>query len=74
MYSRPQQRCYSRDPHPLLKRNEFITLVPIVVLDVTHQNESVKTGPIAICIELKVSSNIPANTSAYCLIIRDKIY
>uniref|UniRef100_A0A1B0G1A4 Double jelly roll-like domain-containing protein n=1 Tax=Glossina morsitans morsitans TaxID=37546 RepID=A0A1B0G1A4_GLOMM len=64
----------SRNPDPLSKRNEFITLAPRVVLDVTHQNESVKTGSIDIRIELKASSNIPANTSAHCLIIHDKIF
>ncbi|XP_037898413.1 uncharacterized protein LOC119643140, partial [Glossina fuscipes] len=74
IYSRCQQSYYLRDPYPLLKRNEFLTLPPIVVLDVTHQNESVKTRPIDIRIELKASSNIPANTSAYCLIIHDKIF
>uniref|UniRef100_A0A1B0G3T0 Double jelly roll-like domain-containing protein n=1 Tax=Glossina morsitans morsitans TaxID=37546 RepID=A0A1B0G3T0_GLOMM len=74
MYSRFQQSYYLRDPYPLLKRNEFLTHTPLVVLDVTHQNESVKTGPIDIRIELKASSNIPANTSAYCLIIHDKIF
>uniref|UniRef100_A0A1B0FED4 Double jelly roll-like domain-containing protein n=1 Tax=Glossina morsitans morsitans TaxID=37546 RepID=A0A1B0FED4_GLOMM len=55
MYSRFQQSYYLRDPYPLLKRNEFLTHAPIVVLDVTHQNESVKTGPIDIRIELKAS-------------------
>uniref|UniRef100_A0A1B0GCS9 Double jelly roll-like domain-containing protein n=1 Tax=Glossina morsitans morsitans TaxID=37546 RepID=A0A1B0GCS9_GLOMM len=40
----------------------------------THQNESLKTGPIDIRIELKASSNIPPNTSACCLIIHDKIF
>uniref|UniRef100_A0A1B0G601 Double jelly roll-like domain-containing protein n=1 Tax=Glossina morsitans morsitans TaxID=37546 RepID=A0A1B0G601_GLOMM len=55
MYSRFQQSYYLRDPYPLLKRNEFLTHAPIVVLDVTHQNESVKTGPVDIRIELKAS-------------------
>uniref|UniRef100_A0A1A9ZSP5 Double jelly roll-like domain-containing protein n=1 Tax=Glossina pallidipes TaxID=7398 RepID=A0A1A9ZSP5_GLOPL len=56
----------------LLKRVEFMTFVPIVVLDVTQQNNSFKTGPIDIRIQLKTSSNIPSNKSAYCLIIHDK--
>uniref|UniRef100_A0A1B0GEK0 Double jelly roll-like domain-containing protein n=1 Tax=Glossina morsitans morsitans TaxID=37546 RepID=A0A1B0GEK0_GLOMM len=55
MYSRFQQSYYLRDPYPLLKRNECLTHAPIVVLDVTHQNGSVKTEPIDIRIELKAS-------------------
>lgn len=74
MYSRFQESYYSRPSQPLLKRENFKTLAPIIVLDVSHQNETVKTGPIDIRIELKTQQNIPANTSAYCLIIHDRMF
>lgn len=74
MYSRFQESYYSRPSQPLLKRETFRTNAPIIVLDVTHQNETVKTGPIDIRIELKTQHNIPANTSAYCLIIHDRMF
>lgn len=74
MYFKFQQSYYSRDPQPLLTPENFKTIAPIIVIDVTHQNESVKTGPIDIRIELKTLTNVPANTSAYCLIIHDKMF
>lgn len=74
MYLKFQQSYYLRDSQPLLTRENFKTIAPIVVLDVTHQNESVKTGPIDIRIELKTLKNIPPNISAYCLIIHDKMF
>ncbi|XP_037889798.1 uncharacterized protein LOC119637675 [Glossina fuscipes] len=56
MYSKFQESYYSCDSYPLLKRNEFPTLAPIVLLDVILQNESVKSRPIDIRIELKAST------------------
>jgi len=47
---------------------------PINVLDLTHQNESVKSGPIDIRIDVKTLNNIPAKTSPYCLIIHGKLF
>lgn len=74
MYLKFQYNYYFRDAQPLLTRENFKTMAPIIVLDVTHQNESVKSGPIDIRIELKTFKNIPKNTSAYCMIIHDKIF
>lgn len=74
MYLKFQQSYYLRDSQPLVKREHFKSSAPIIVLDVTHQNEAVKTGPIDIRIELKTQKNIPANTSAYCLIIHDRMF
>lgn len=74
MYYKFQQNYYFHSPQPLLTREKFKTEAPLIVLDVTHQNETVKTGPIDIRIEIKTLKNIPADTSAYCLIIHDKIF
>ncbi|XP_059221617.1 uncharacterized protein LOC131996180 [Stomoxys calcitrans] len=74
MYIKFQQSYYTREPQPLLTREKFKSEAPIIVLDVTHQNETVKTGPIDIRIELETSKNISPNTSLYCLIIHDKMF
>ena len=74
MYLKFQQSYYGRTPQPLLSPEKFAETAPIIVFDVTHQNESVKSGPIDIRIEIKFHSAIPANTSAYCILIHDKIY
>ncbi|XP_066582697.1 uncharacterized protein [Prorops nasuta] len=44
-----------------------------VAIDCSHQNESIKSGTVDIKIEFECDSNIPENTSAYCLIIHDQI-
>ena len=74
MYQRFQQSYYGRTPQPILSRDEFKTIAPLIVLDVTHQNETVKSGPIDIRLELKFEKNIPPNTSAYCILIHDKMF
>ncbi|XP_065361923.1 uncharacterized protein LOC135955501 [Calliphora vicina] len=73
MYLRFQQNYYMKDPQPLLTSQEFKNKAPIIVIDVSHQNESISSGPIDIKIEFETSTNIPANTSAYCILIHDRI-
>lgn len=74
MYEKFQQSYYGRTPQPLLSPKNFAKIAPIIVLDVTHQNESVKGGPIDIRIELKFHSNVQPNTSAYCMLVHDKMF
>lgn len=73
MYANFQQNYYGRDPQPLYSRTEFSLYAPIVVIDCSHQNESIKTGPVDVKLEFKTSENIPNDTSAYCLILHDRI-
>ncbi|KNE88750.1 hypothetical protein PSTG_17833 [Puccinia striiformis f. sp. tritici PST-78] len=72
MYSKFQQSYYMKDPQPLLNIYEF-KKQPLIVIDLSHQNETVKSGPIDVRIEFKTLKNVPENTSAYCLIIHDRI-
>lgn len=71
MYARFQQSFYLKEPQPLLSCDEFKE-TPITVIDVSHQNETIKAGPIDVKIEFETSQSIPENTSAYCLIIHDR--
>jgi len=59
MYTRFQSSYYNRESQPFLTPNEFKLKGPIVVVDHSYQNESVKTGPIdvRISIELKPPSH-----------------
>jgi len=45
----------------------------VVVVDLSYQNESVKTGPIDVRISIELKTPIHDNTQAYCLLIRDRI-
>lgn len=73
MYMRFQQAYYGSSPQPLLSRRQFRDNAPIVVLDCSYQNESIKSGPVDVRIDFKTEANIPANTSAYCLMLHDRI-
>ncbi|XP_065370893.1 uncharacterized protein LOC135963070 [Calliphora vicina] len=73
MYVKFQQNFYMREAQPLLSAEEFKEKAPIIVIDVSHQNEAVTTGPIDIKVEFSTDKIVEANTSAYCLLIHDRL-
>lgn len=77
MYCRFQETYYhDRMPHiatPLLTFVEYKANAPIIVIDCSQQNESLKKSVVDIRIEFQTRTNIPANTSAYCLVIHDNV-
>lgn len=75
MYAKFQQSFYMREPEPLLDVNDYKSYAPLIVVDVSHQNEAVKIGPIDVRIEFDTEANkpIPEKTSAYCLVIHDRL-
>ena len=58
---------------PMLTKNDFLKEASIFVVDCSKQNESLKNAPVDVRIEFESEENIPANTTAYCLIIHDRI-
>lgn len=72
MYAKFQQNYYMKEPQPLLSLTNFKD-IPIVVLDVSYQNEMIKNGPIDLKIQFETDSPLPQNTSAYCLILHDRL-
>lgn len=58
---------------PVWSKDGFKDNSPIVVVDCSRQNESVKNAPVDIRIEFETQDVVPEGTSAYCLIIHDKI-
>jgi len=46
-------------------------VIAFVIIDYSRQNESIKSGTVAM--RLKCKENVPANTTAYCLIIHDRV-
>lgn len=73
MYIKFQNSYYGRQFQPLLSREDFIANAPIVVIDCSRQNEAIKVGPVDIRLEFKTSVNIPTDTTAYCLLLHDRI-
>ncbi|XP_057329880.1 uncharacterized protein LOC130670489 [Microplitis mediator] len=73
MYINFQISCYNKEPEPLLTKKKFLEQAPLYVIDCSKQNESIKSGPVDIRLEFESANQFPAQTSAYCLIIRDRI-
>lgn len=73
MYAGFQRSYYDREDHVLLDPYKFKNNYPLAVIDCSRQNEVLKSGSVDIRLEFETSENIPAATSAYCLILHDKL-
>ena len=73
MFVRFQNSYYNNSlPDPIIDREEFINKYPVLVIDCSKQNESIKEGVVDMKIDLETGSNVAAGTIAYCLIIHRK--
>ncbi|KAF0687988.1 Uncharacterized protein FWK35_00031472, partial [Aphis craccivora] len=57
----------------MLSKNVFQTYVPIVVVDLSRQNDNIKSSTIDLRVEFETDTVIPEKTAAYCLILHDQI-
>ena len=73
MYVNFQTAYYGKESEPILSKSHFIRNIPLIVIDCSKQNESLKNAPVVVRLEVETKENFPENTSAYCLIIHDKI-
>ena len=73
MYANFQNSYYGKDPEPMLKKTQYLTYAPLIVIDCSKQNESLKSAPVDIRVEFEAKESFPAGTSAYCLILHDRI-
>lgn len=73
MYAKFRQLFYNLPIDPLLNLQTFKEKAPLVVIDCSRQNEILKTGPVDVRLEIETSKEFPDKTSAYCLIINDRL-
>ena len=57
----------------LLNVLSFVEKKPFMVIDRSRQNESIKSATVDVRIEFDCKENVPANTTAYCFIIHDRV-
>ncbi|XP_050528156.1 uncharacterized protein LOC126898260 [Daktulosphaira vitifoliae] len=75
MYSTFQDSFYNiENCDPILTKEEFKDTAPLVVIECSKQNEKIKSAPVDVRIEFETKIPIPNDTSAYCLILHDKIF
>ncbi|XP_014299137.1 uncharacterized protein LOC106693963 [Microplitis demolitor] len=73
MYINFQISYYNKEPEPLLTKKKFLEQAPLYVIDCSKQNESIKSGPVDVRLEFESTNRFSAQTSAYCLIIQDRM-
>lgn len=74
MYSRFRKSYYGCDNDDvLLNISKFLHCGPLAVIDCSRQNESVKNSTVDVRLEFECKEDIPANTTAYCLILHDRV-
>lgn len=73
MYVKFRQSYYSSPIDPLLDLKDFKEKAPLFIIDCSRQNDCLKTGPVDVRLEFECSTLIPDNTTAYCLIINDRL-
>ncbi|XP_074025817.1 uncharacterized protein isoform X1 [Leptinotarsa decemlineata] len=64
---------YKTSGEPCLTLTKFHDIAPLFVIDCSRQNDSLKVGVQDIRLDFEASENIPANTSAFCLILHDRL-
>ncbi len=57
----------------MINQNDFKTLYPLFVFDVSKQSQRLKNSISDITIRAKFNANVAANTKCYCLILSDRI-
>jgi hypothetical protein len=73
-YTDFQKSYYERDYcAPLLSKYIFDLISPIFVVDLSRQNDNVKSSTVDMRIEFETTQTIPDKTAAYCLILHDQI-
>jgi hypothetical protein len=75
MYARFQQSYYYNKKmicEPLFKPAKFKTDAPLLVIDCSYQNETFKNGTVDARIEFETLADMPANTSAFCLVLYEQ--
>lgn len=66
-------KSYYGNGEPLFDYESFILYGPVVAIDCSRQNDTVKSATVDVRLDFECKNNIPANTTAYCLIIHDRI-
>lgn len=73
MYANFQNAYYGKENEPMLNKKDFIEKLPLIVIDCSKQNESIKSAPVDVRLEFESRDDFPDNTAAYCLILHDRI-
>ena len=74
IYANFQTSYYRITGSPILNLTDYTNKCPIYIIDCSKQNDSIKSGPVEVKLEIQTNKNFPTNTWGYCLIIHDCHY
>lgn len=74
MYSHFQSTYYNKHDEPLLSLEEFKSKAPLIVVDCSNQKDYLQANAVVLRLEFETASNVPANTTAYCLVLHDRVF
>lgn len=74
MFMRFQSSYYGKTSCPVVSLDTFKDKTPLYVIDCSHQNDSIKVGPVDVRLEFEAKENFPDKTTAYCLLLHDSYY
>lgn len=72
MYTQFQNVYYNKPSNPFLSWVKFKD-APMIVINCSKQSEKIKSGAVDIRLEFETNENFPAQTTAYCLILHDRL-
>ncbi|XP_066157623.1 uncharacterized protein [Euwallacea fornicatus] len=74
MFSEFRQVYYNNTQESIFTPSEFKDKAPLVYINCTHQRDLLQTGPVTMRVEFETAEKMSDKTTAYCLIIHDKIF
>lgn len=74
MYSHFQSAYYNKHDEPLLSLEEFKTKAPLIVVDCSNQKDYLQANAVVLRLEFETASNVAADTTAYCLVLHDRVF
>lgn len=73
MFARFRKSYYGKGIKPIVQPSVFKSRAPLAVIDCSKQNDTLKSGPVNFRLEFKAENPFPASTSAFALVIHDRI-
>lgn len=74
MFSSFRKSYYEDSVEPVFSPKQFKNIAPIAYINCMYQKDTIETGPIVMRVEFETSKDVPEKTSAYCLILHDKLF
>ncbi|XP_031330647.1 uncharacterized protein LOC116176197 [Photinus pyralis] len=74
MYAKFQSSYYGTENRPLLTPKQFKDSAPLIVIDCSNQKEGLNSKSVVLRIEFETNANVANNTTAYCLILHDRLF